>query len=148
MYTKCDIVYLIFAFIGVLSGLSGFITFMFVYGNVQAGIWAFFTGFYAMATAFLFGLKMVEILDEWYGPDQMFRISLLGFAGSFASFVASVCYVSIIISFEENFPTKSTYRKSHIIMLVWSLLCLKWSLTSGFVARNQSKRLRSGYQAL
>ena len=124
--TKCDVFYAIFSFIGILSGISGCVVFLFVFKNVDASVWAFISGksdflrsdpfshllvlgMYAATYFFLMCLKMRESIDEWYGTSHLFRLAIFGGIGSLASIIAFLAYLSLIITRHER---KCNYRSN------------------------------------
>jgi len=130
---------------GVLAGMSTFFVFTFVYGNVDAGIWALLSSVFSACVLHLHLLYKNHRLSAWHTVTSLTANRNLGILALLGSLAATVYYWYMAISeHQEIYPIGD----SDMIAGVWAFMTVKWSVGLTYFGHKYCTLLAREYSLL
>ncbi|XP_035226896.1 uncharacterized protein LOC118199169 [Stegodyphus dumicola] len=130
--------------LGCVVGTAAFAYFAFFAGNINAAAWGMISAVFAAATLHVHMLKLKRTLEEWYGPEELRDIIVLGQGACLVSLAAVVTYIFLAVDAKEGFTFQGT---TFYPVVVFSVLSVIWSLLL-FISTRSFRRRMVLYPAL
>lgn len=112
--------------LGIFVGLAGFLVFVFVYSNYQAGFLAGFSGLIATLCLHLNIINHLGLLQAWYTPTIMKRITVFAVTILIVILALMGWYLANIITKHEGFYPIET---SDLPRAAMTFLNAKWAIS-------------------
>ncbi|XP_054161975.1 uncharacterized protein LOC128959959 [Oppia nitens] len=136
--SSCSVICkLTIAMVGILSGGSIFLIFIIQYNNYNASLWGFITAIFSFCVFHLNYLYLKNKIDEWYTPDNLENLKLLGLIVCLSSLVAFGVYLSLFITRKQDMF--DMYGYNYFPAIIFSFLSIKSGLLLYGTARHYKK---------
>ncbi|PSN47470.1 Heme transporter hrg-1 [Blattella germanica] len=137
--------HLITSVLGVIFGLSSFIAFFCVYGNLNAGLWGFISGVFASLCLHLHYLHIKQKLDSYHSVQTLHSLKILATVGALAGLAGTFWY--LFFSIYHHVPILPV-QSSTFIAAVWAFLTCKWGILLFVYCRHYIIILQGDYPPL
>jgi len=131
--------------LGVVTGCIACPLFTFLYGNINAGVWAGLSVIIALMVFHLHLLYRNYRLERWHTGLSLAATRNLGLLTLTAGLAATLYYFYTHIAYhEEMFPI----AENSLIAGVWSMMCVKWGFALSWSAHQYKQVLDREYSLI